>query len=91
MEQVNASVTVTNAADGAKVTAYAALYDSEGRLVKIAHNDAVSAGGTATATAALAFGRGLVKGDVIRVFAWNAQLMPYANYKNIVTEFVVTE
>ena len=91
MEQVNASVTVANAADGAKVTAYAALYDSEGRLVKIAHNDAVSAGGTATATAALAFGRGLVKGDVIRVFAWNAQLMPYANYKNIVTEFVVTE
>ena len=51
----------------------------------------MSAGGTATATAALAFGRGLVKGDVIRVFAWNAQLMPYANYKNIVTEFVVTE
>ena len=91
MEQVNASVTVANAADGAKVTAYAALYDSEGRLVKIAHNDAVSAGGTATATAALAFGRGLVKGDVIRVFAWNAQLMPYANYKNIVTEFVVTQ
>ena len=91
MEQVNASVTVANAADGAKVTAYAALYDSEGRLVKIAHNDAVSAGGTATATAALAFGRGLVKGDVIRVFAWNAQLTPYANYKNIVTEFVVTE
>lgn len=91
MEQVNASVTVANAADGAKVTAYAALYDSEGKLVKIAHNDAVSAGGTATATAALAFGRGLVKGDVIRVFAWNAQLMPYANYKNIVTEFVVTE
>ena len=91
MEQVNASVTVSNAADGAKVTAYAALYDSEGRLVKIAHDDAVSAGGTATATAALAFGRGLVKGDVIRVFAWNAQLMPYANYKNIVTEFIVTQ
>lgn len=91
MEKVNASVTVANAADGAAVTVYAAVYDSTGKLVDATHGSAVSENGAATAAAEMTFARSLKIGDTLRIFAWNAQLVPYANYKNIATEFVVTE
>lgn len=86
---VNVTAKIKNS-DDAKVQLFIGYYNGD-KLEKVAFNAVDVVDGVAEISDSLAFGEEATEGNKVKVFLWNENLAPFANYKDFETSFEMSD